>query len=88
MQGKASMRGMPARGGLAGHGKDMVRIVTQILAGLMLLFGAATLFPKAYFEFRAKRTFQGIKYTVFGALATFFAIMAFVYAYHILQHKL
>ncbi|MBA4372939.1 MAG: hypothetical protein C0402_08750 [Thermodesulfovibrio sp.] len=66
----------------------MVRMLTQILAGLMLIFGSATLFPKAYFEFKAKRTLQGIKYTIFGILATFFAIMAFTYAYHIYESRI
>jgi len=66
----------------------MVRMVTQVLAGLMLLFGAATLFPKSYFEFKAKRTGQGIKYLVLGLLATFFALMAFAYAYHILETRI
>jgi len=66
----------------------MVRMVTQILAGLMLIFGSATLFPKSYFEFKAKRPLQGIKYLIFGLFATFFAIMAFSYAYHIYESSI
>ncbi len=66
----------------------MVRMITQILAGLMLLFGAATLFPKAYFEYRAKRTGKSALYFLLGVLALFFSIMAFVYAYLILKENL
>lgn len=66
----------------------MVRMITQILAGLMLIFGSATLFPKSYFEFKAKRPLQGVKYLIFGLLATFFAIMAFSYAYHIYESQI
>jgi hypothetical protein len=63
-------------------------MVTQILAGLMLFFGAATLFPKSYFEFKAKRKAKGIKYLILGLLATFFSIMAFGLAYHVLSTEI
>lgn len=63
-------------------------MITQMLAGLMLFFGAVTLFPKSYFEFRAERKAQGIKYLIFGILATFFSIMAFGMAYHILSTEI
>jgi hypothetical protein len=66
----------------------MVRMVTQVLAGLMLLFGAATLFPKAYFEYRAGRTRKSLLYFILGLLALFFSIMAFVYAYLILSREI
>lgn len=59
----------------------MVRMVTQILVGLMLLFGVATLFPKSYFEFRSGRKQKGVLYLVLGGLALFFSSMAFYYAY-------
>jgi zinc transporter ZupT len=63
----------------------MVRMVTQILAGLMLLFGVATLFPKSYFEFRTGRKRKAILYLVLGCLALFFCFMAFYYAYLTLE---
>jgi len=63
----------------------MIRMITQILAGLMLLFGAATLFPKSYFEFKAKKTRKSIVSFVLGTLSLFFSIMAFYYAYLILR---
>jgi hypothetical protein len=59
----------------------MTRIVTQLLVGLMLLFGVLTLFPKAYLEFRANRSGQTIKYILLGLLALFFSAMSFLYAY-------
>ncbi len=66
----------------------MVRMITQVLAGLMLLFGAATLFPKAYFEYRARRGKKSALYCVLGLLSLFFSIMAFVYAYLILSREI
>ncbi len=59
----------------------MARIITQVLVGLMLLFGAATLFPKAYFEFRDRKTGKGILSFLLGCAALFFSGMAFYYAY-------
>lgn len=66
----------------------MVRLITQILAGLMLLFGAVTLFPKAYFEFKAKKTGKAVMSLALACGATFFSLMAFFYAYLILKEKL
>lgn len=63
----------------------MTRFITQILVGLMLLFGALTLFPKAYVDYRAKKTGKGILYSALGLLSLFFALMAFNYAYLILR---
>ncbi len=63
-------------------------MVTQILAGLMLLFGAATLFPKAYLEYKTGRTRKSILSFSLGILALFFSIMAFVYAYLLLKERL
>ncbi|MBI5638847.1 MAG: hypothetical protein HZA17_00325 [Nitrospirae bacterium] len=66
----------------------MVRMVTQILAGLMLLFGAATLFPKSYFEFKAKKIGKSIISGSLGMLSLFFSCMAFYYAYLILSREI
>ena len=66
----------------------MVIMITQVLAGMMLIFGAATLFPKSYFEFKANRRGQGIKYLLLGGLALFFAMMAFAYSYHTLATRI
>jgi len=63
----------------------MVRGVTQILVGLMLLFGALTLFPKAYFEFRIGKQIKGIISIMLGVAAAFFSSMAFYYAYLIFK---
>ncbi len=66
----------------------MVRMITQVLAGLMLLFGAATLFPKAYLEYKARRSAKSVLYLLLGLFALFFSIMAFVYAYLILSREI
>jgi len=63
----------------------MARIITQILVGLMLLFGAVTLVPKAYIEFRAGKTGKGILSLLLACLALFFSCMAFYYAYLLLR---
>lgn len=67
---------LPARKDLS-----VVRIITQVLVGLMLLFGVLTLFPKAWFEFRAGKTVKGSMSVLLGLLAAFFSSMAFYYAY-------
>jgi hypothetical protein len=66
----------------------MVRMVTQILVGLMLLFGAMSLFPKAYIEFKTGRKGKSALSAFLGALALFFSCMAFYYAYLILKEIL
>jgi hypothetical protein len=63
----------------------MARIVTQILVGLMLLFGFVTLVPKAYFEFRAGKARKGLVSVCLSLLALFFSGMAFYYAYLLLR---
>jgi len=47
----------------------------------MLLFGAATLFPKAYIEFRGKKPGKGMLSFFLGCASLFFSGMAFYYAY-------
>jgi hypothetical protein len=59
----------------------MVRAFTQLLVGLMLLFGVLTLFPKAYREFRVNHIAKGIISVALGLCAFFFSWMAFYYAY-------
>lgn len=66
----------------------MVRMITQVLAGLMLLFGAATLFPKAYMEHKAGKVKKSLFSLILGLVALFFSIMAFVYAYLILSGEI
>ena len=64
----------------------MVRAFTQLLVGLMLLFGVLTLFPKAYREFRSHQVAKGILSAFLGLCALFFSWMAFYYAYLFLRH--
>lgn len=59
----------------------MARFITQILVGLMLLFGFITLLPKAYLEFKAGKYAKGILSTLLALAALFFSGMAFYYAY-------
>lgn len=66
----------------------MVRIITQILVGIMLIFGFMTLLPKAYFEFRAKRAGKGMLYGLLALLALYFSSMAFYYAYLLLRMRI
>ncbi len=59
----------------------MVRIITQILVGLALFFGAVTLIPKCFVEFRRKNFTKGILFFFLGLLTLFFSGMAFYYAW-------
>lgn len=63
----------------------MVRIITQILVGLMLLFGAVTLVPKAYIEFKAGKFGKSILSLSLACIALFFSCMAFYYAYLLIR---
>ncbi len=63
-------------------------MVTQVLAGLMLLFGAATLFPKALLEYKTGNLRKSALYFFLGFCALFFSVMAFVYAYLILSREI
>ena len=59
----------------------MVRVFTQGLVGLMLLFATATLFPRAIIYYRLGQKGRGVLYALLGVLATLFAVMSFGYAY-------
>jgi len=59
----------------------MVRIVTQILIGLMLLFGAFTLAPKMLFHFKNKNMPRALYFLFLWLISLSFSIAAFYYAY-------
>jgi hypothetical protein len=59
----------------------VLRIITQILIGLMLFFGVLTLAPRAIFHFRRGDVLRGLYFLLFVAVALFFAVMAFYFAY-------
>ncbi len=59
----------------------MVRAVTQLLVGLMLLFGFFTLLPKAFLEFQTGKVLKSLISLLLGLSALFFSWMAFYYAY-------
>ncbi|MDI6728549.1 MAG: hypothetical protein QMD44_06445 [Thermodesulfovibrionales bacterium] len=59
----------------------MVRIVTQILMGLMLLFGVVTLTPKMLFHFRNKNMPRALYFLLIWLISLSFSVAAFYYAY-------
>jgi hypothetical protein len=61
----------------------MIRVVTQVLVGLMLLFGTATIIPRAIIYLKLGRKGKGVLYIFLGVLATVFALMSFGYAYSV-----
>ncbi len=63
----------------------MTRAVTQIVLGLMLLFGMATLIPNGILHIRLKNTAKGIMYIIMGVISAFFSLLAFGYAYTLLN---
>jgi hypothetical protein len=61
----------------------MIRVATQVLVGLMLLFATATLVPRAIICLKLGRKGKGVLYIFLGVLATAFAVMSFGYAYSV-----
>lgn len=59
----------------------MVRIITQILMGLMLLFGTITLTPKLLAHLRARNTGKALYFMALWSVSLVFAVAAFYYAY-------
>lgn len=64
----------------------MVRIVTQLLVGFMLIFGAVMLTPKLLLMVRQKNAFRGIYYLMLWSISVIFSVMAFYYALHGILH--
>jgi hypothetical protein len=59
----------------------MVRVITQILIGLMLFFGALNLARRILFHFHAKNVPKALYFLLLFAGALFFSVLAFYYAY-------
>ncbi len=59
----------------------MIRIITQVLIGIMLIFGTFTLAPRAVFHLRAKAFARGFYLSVVILIMLFFSVMAFYFAY-------
>ncbi len=59
----------------------MVRVITQILIGLMLLFGALNLSRRSIFYFRSKSLPRALYFLLLLAVCIFFSVLAFYYAY-------
>lgn len=63
----------------------MMRILAQIMIGIMLLFGTFTLIPRGMLLLKAKRPARGILSVILGAVCTFFSLMCFYYAYLLIR---
>lgn len=59
----------------------MTRAVTQILLGLMLLFGTITLLPKGIIFLKFRNRQKGTLYVFLAFLCAFFCVLAFHFAY-------
>ncbi len=59
----------------------MIRIITQILLGLMLLFGTVTLTPRLLFHLKTKNFARALYFLLMWLMSLFFAILAFHSAY-------
>lgn len=60
---------------------SVLRIITQILIGLMLFFGVITLAPRAIVHFRTGNTLRALYFVLLVALTLFFSVLAFYFAY-------
>lgn len=59
----------------------MVRIATQILLGLMLLFGFLTLMPKMLMHFKNGNSLRAIYFLFLSLISVIFSFVSFYYAY-------
>lgn len=59
----------------------MIRIVTQILLGLMLLFGFFTIMPRMLIHFKSKNTLRAFYFLFLSLISAIFSFMSFYYAY-------
>jgi len=59
----------------------MVRVITQILIGLMLVFGVITLGYRVFFYIARGNILRALYFLLPCSIALFFAVLAFYYAY-------
>jgi hypothetical protein len=59
----------------------MVRVITQVMIGLMLFFGALNLAYRVLLYFRMKNLPKALYFLLLCAGALFFGVLAFYYAY-------
>jgi hypothetical protein len=59
----------------------MLRIITQILIGLMLLFGVINLAPRIVVHFHHGNVVRALYFLLIVALTLFLSVMAFYFAY-------
>jgi hypothetical protein len=58
-----------------------MRIITQMMIGLMLMFGVLTLAPRAVFHLRQRQLVKALCFLMLVLVALFFSLMAFYFAY-------
>ena len=63
----------------------MIRFVTQIILGLLLLFGTATLIPKGMLMIKLGNKPRGVFYIIMGFVCAFFAVMSFLFSYTVFK---
>ena len=59
----------------------MVRVITQILIGLMLVFGVITLGYRVLLNISKGKILRALYFLLPCSIAIFFALLAFYYAY-------
>ena len=59
----------------------MLRVVAQVMVGMMFLFGAITLAPRFVFHLRQKRLWRAAYFLLLWSASLFIAVLSFHYAY-------
>lgn len=62
----------------------MIRFATQVILGVVLLFGAVTLIPKGMLTIKLGNKPRGVFYVIVGLVCAFFSALAFLYSYTVL----
>jgi len=63
----------------------MERFITQIILGIVLLFGTATLLPRGIVLIRGGEPKRGIFYLFMAGICTFFSLMSFLFSYTVFK---
>ena len=66
----------------------MIRIVTQILIGLMLFFGVVTFYPRLMYSIRTRNVSKSLYFLLLWSVFVFFSVAAFYYAFLEIAQKL
>lgn len=63
----------------------MIRFATQLILGLLLLFGTATLIPKGMLMIKLGKRPRGVFYIIMGVVCTFFSLLSFLFSYTVFK---